>query len=152
MSRVPYGAFHMMPRKKTPILVSFTKSTKYTDVLDQYILIFPTLVHTIPCPDSKVHEANWGPSEADRTQVGPMLAPWTLLSGFWPSTHRNFQFYLRFYGILWHRRCSTRTSTFSKTALCCVNSEKHQRLSRFIWGYVVSQWAYSSLTNDHPGR
>ena len=24
----------------------------------------------------------WGPSGADRTQVGPMLAPWTLLSGF----------------------------------------------------------------------
>ena len=23
----------------------------------------------------------WGPSAADRTQVGPMLAPWTLLSG-----------------------------------------------------------------------
>ena len=23
----------------------------------------------------------WGPSEADRTQVGPMLAPWILLSG-----------------------------------------------------------------------
>ena len=25
----------------------------------------------------------WGPSGADRTQVGPMLAPWTLLSGVW---------------------------------------------------------------------
>ena len=25
----------------------------------------------------------WGPSGADRTQVGPMLAPWTLLSGMW---------------------------------------------------------------------
>ena len=24
----------------------------------------------------------WGPSGADRTQVGPMLAPWTLLSGY----------------------------------------------------------------------
>ena len=24
----------------------------------------------------------WGPSGADRIQVGPMLAPWTLLSGF----------------------------------------------------------------------
>ena len=24
----------------------------------------------------------WGPSEADRTQVGPMLASWTLLSGW----------------------------------------------------------------------
>ena len=28
----------------------------------------------------------WGPSGADRTQVGPMLAPWTLLSGIrWSS-------------------------------------------------------------------
>ena len=30
----------------------------------------------------------WGPSGADRTQVGPMLAPWTLLSGhtcYWLS-------------------------------------------------------------------
>ena len=25
----------------------------------------------------------WGPSGADRTQMGPMLAPWTLLSGLW---------------------------------------------------------------------
>ena len=50
-------------------------------------------------PDSKVHGANmgpiwgcrahlsrfmgskWGPSGADRTQVGPMLAPWIFLSG-----------------------------------------------------------------------
>ena len=33
-------------------------------------------------PDSKVHGATWGPSGADRTQVGPMLAPWTLLSWY----------------------------------------------------------------------
>ena len=26
-------------------------------------------------------EPTWGPSGADRTQVGPMMAPWTLLSG-----------------------------------------------------------------------
>ena len=25
----------------------------------------------------------WGPSGANRTQVGPMLAPWTSLSGYW---------------------------------------------------------------------
>ena len=31
-------------------------------------------------PDSKVYGANMGPPGADRTQVGPMLAPWTLLS------------------------------------------------------------------------
>ena len=29
----------------------------------------------------------WGPSGADRTQVGPMLAPWTLLSGWWWSSN-----------------------------------------------------------------
>ena len=33
-------------------------------------------------PDSKVHGDNMGPSRADRTQVGPMLAPWTLVSGY----------------------------------------------------------------------
>ena len=32
-------------------------------------------------PDSKVHEANMGLSGADRTQVGSILVPWTLLSG-----------------------------------------------------------------------
>ena len=38
----------------------------------------PLLNHTVP--DSKVHGANMGPTWADRTHVGPMLAPWTLLS------------------------------------------------------------------------
>ena len=32
-------------------------------------------------------ETTWGPSGADRTQVGPMLAPWTLLSGM-PLTYK----------------------------------------------------------------
>ena len=32
-------------------------------------------------PDSKVRGPTWGPSGADRTQVGLMLAPRTLLSG-----------------------------------------------------------------------
>ena len=33
-------------------------------------------------PDSKIHGAKWGPSGANRIQVGPMLAPWTLLYGY----------------------------------------------------------------------
>ena len=36
-------------------------------------------------PDSKVHGVNMGPSGTDRTQVGPMLAPWILLSGSAPN-------------------------------------------------------------------
>ena len=31
----------------------------------------------------------WGPSGADRIQVGPMLAPWTLLSGVFKSSLCN---------------------------------------------------------------
>ena len=34
----------------------------------------------------------WGPSGADRTQVGPMLAPWTLLSGGLSITFGLLQF------------------------------------------------------------
>ena len=32
-------------------------------------------------PDSKIHGVNWGPPGSCRPQMGPMLAPWTLLSG-----------------------------------------------------------------------
>ena len=34
---------------------------------------------------------SWGPSGAERTQVGPMLDPWTLLSGF----RSNFSYWWR---------------------------------------------------------
>ena len=37
--------------------------------------------HDYTNPDSKVHGANMGPPGDDRTQVGPMLAPWALLAG-----------------------------------------------------------------------
>ena len=33
-------------------------------------------------PDSKVHGPTWGPPGADGTQVGPMVAPWFLLTGY----------------------------------------------------------------------
>ena len=41
-------------------------------------------------PIARFMGATWGPSGADRTQVGPMLAPWTLLSGALPA-HQNTQ-------------------------------------------------------------
>ena len=36
---------------------------------------------SIPWWQGSYEEPTWDPSGADRTQVGPMLAPWTLLSG-----------------------------------------------------------------------
>ena len=51
-----------------------------------YVLMKMKFYHQITTPngtipDSKNHGSIWGPSGADRTQVGSMLAPWTLLSG-----------------------------------------------------------------------
>ena len=42
-------------------------------------------------PDSKVHGGPaWGPSGADRIKMGPVLAPWTSLSGNpQPSVNNN---------------------------------------------------------------
>ena len=37
-------------------------------------------------PDSKVMWPTWGPPWSCRPQVGPTLAPWTLLSGIWSET------------------------------------------------------------------
>ena len=42
----------------------------------------PYIPHTRGSMRARFMGPTWGPSGADRTQVGPMLAPWTLLSGF----------------------------------------------------------------------
>ena len=42
-------------------------------------------------PIARFMGPTWGPSGSDRTQMGPMLAPWTLLSG-WPWSIQLFRF------------------------------------------------------------
>ena len=51
-------------------------------------LNFRQHLHTVP--DSKLHGANMGPIWADMTQVGPMLAPWILLSGVISAVKTSF--------------------------------------------------------------
>ena len=43
--------------------------------------------HGNAVPDSKVHGASMGPPGSCWPQMGPMLAPWTLLSGVWKLTY-----------------------------------------------------------------
>ena len=50
--------------------------------ITRFLAIGNTIFKTKRDPDNNVHGANMGPSGADRTQVGPMLAAWTLLSGW----------------------------------------------------------------------
>ena len=40
-----------------------------------------SITNYIDHPIARFMGPTWGPSGADRTQMGPMLAPWTLLSG-----------------------------------------------------------------------
>ena len=45
------------------------------------IFVKSVILWDIITPIARFMGPTWGPSGADRTQVGPMLAPWTLLSG-----------------------------------------------------------------------
>ena len=47
----------------------------------QWFSIGSVMICHQTAPDSKVHGADMGPTWAYRTQVGPMLVTWTLLSG-----------------------------------------------------------------------
>ena len=48
---------------------------------DKRRLSMPVLFCWIPTLIARFMGPTWGPHGADRTQVGPILAPWTLLSG-----------------------------------------------------------------------
>ena len=43
-------------------------------------------LHVTPTLIARFIGPTWGPSGADRAQVGPMLASWSLLSGYLPPT------------------------------------------------------------------
>ena len=70
---------------------AFKKWTQYDSTIDvEYVpYIYEELGYkTMVCVLSLIARfmgPTWGPSGADRTQVGPMLAPWTLLSGMFYS-------------------------------------------------------------------
>ena len=65
-------------------------------------------------PIARFMGPTWGPSGADRTQIGPMLAPWTLLPGLFFSACQNNWFHPCLSGMFyWH--CS---------AYCCHSTIK----------------------------
>ena len=82
----------------------------------------------------------WGPSGADRTQVGPMLAPWTLLSGLlthlmMTSSNGNI---FRITGHLWIH-------------WSLVNSlHKEQWCGAFMFSLICT-WINSWVNNDEAG-
>ena len=72
---------------------------------DLYVNVLPLCFLCCIIPIARFMGPTWGPSGADRTQVGPMLSPWSLLSGmlynkthpYWGkcfSWHRDWCFHL----------------------------------------------------------
>ena len=72
----------MVPRRYHEANMIFSKAD-VTDYAPVFIRVYEWRYskHHRPALIAKFMGPTWGPSGADRTQVGPMLAPWTLLSG-----------------------------------------------------------------------
>ena len=118
-------------------------------------------------PDSKVHGANMGPTWVLRSQIGPMLAPWTLLSGHSMSSLEN---------VSWWRH---QMETFSALLAICVGNSPvpgefptqrpvtrsfdvyfdlrpNKRLSKESWGWwfetlSCSLWRHRNVHMDRYG-
>ena len=71
------------------MLISWRKKSSVWYVSSYQVLFICLCLQNKPSLIARFMGPTWGPSGADRTQVGPMLAPWTLLSGIailWFST------------------------------------------------------------------
>ena len=80
----------------------------------------------------------WGPSGTDRTQVGPMLAPWTLLSGKFGTTAASF-------------KSSTDLPKYilSKFDAIDIEASSYQVLeNKYDRGYIKVIW-YCSIPGNH---
>ena len=91
----------------------------------------------------------WGPSGADRTQVGPMLAPWTLLSRMlFPSWLTLIWFVVKNISWLFHEASSDATIVlcFYHGTFCYIfkNNEKSKQTRQYIFAWLTHEiWMFS---------
>ena len=103
----------------------------------------------------------WGPSGADRTQVGPMLAPWTLLSGkpcFPYQLDDTIMCHplILFHPHWWHHDVSLRTAPVipiywcvGRLSACCLLRGLPVPHLRVVNTSCMHNWPLS--TTDSPG-
>ena len=98
----------------------------------------------------------WGPSGADRTQVGPTLAPWTLVSGTAKRTiHITANAYIAYIASFdtvryWNRLIIIFNLRLSYTVKCVRSTQ--MTLFRFfgalgLRNLYMRQWSWSSLSH-----
>ena len=84
----------------------------------------------------------WGPSGADRTQVGPMLAPWTLLSGTIGNMTTWYQRITERYALHWK---VVRHSMFPNV-VCNTERQCHRRFHDCFPHLLVNYLVYFSIS------
>ena len=77
----------------------------------------------------------WGPTGTDKTQVGPVLAPWTLLSGLLHLTRNHWYDY--------SAMPQTELISVTKRDNCCFTATPNDR--RDIWNYRSTECLFNSL-------
>ena len=89
---------------------------------------------------AKFMGAAWGPPGDDRTQVGPMVAPWTLLSGYckWSDGNGPWFIVIRSPVIAWQD-----TSDFDFRSSCPSKSEDI---------FFISKYTFNSLARERFGK
>ena len=85
----------------------------------------------------------WGPSGADRTQVGPMLAPWTLLSGMIPACMTWLRFQNSAY--TWHNML---LNDIDKKKLVILSKRMLPHWSTYVCGATVLCYWLSVYRHD----
>ena len=90
----------------------------------------------------------WGPSGANRTQVGPIVAPWTLLSGYALCEYKVIS---EFYDPCCSARCKILCTISCYIGSCCNESQVHFLSTLFGFVQQFLQISPSALDiNDSP--
>ena len=96
----------------------------------------------------------WGPSGADRTQVAPMLAPWTLLSGTGVLTNSLLEDICRYkdyslivYFLLNYLNCCMNvvillSKNYSSSKQKYKDTKFHNKLKKILW---INDWFHPSI-------
>ena len=91
----------------------------------------------------------WGPSGADRTQVGPMLAPWTLLYGV---AFTQGQFHWKYWRHQWVKciwKCKLHIWSYNHISQGSMNENSNLYFHGLDQVRCKWQWSYNSLALNY---
>ena len=127
----------------------------YEWIIKTVATVVTVLIHWLSSPIARFIGPTWGQSGADRTQVGPMLAPWTLLSGIVGQFHTKISSLqptaLQFEITFWKNKSFMDFSALHFAMYAALNDKKKIFETNFIFPkcfcYLLIQWSEHLLAN-----